>query len=100
MINKPADTTGSKPNELQNTDPWIAEKQATYDDLKADLNAKILEVSMTIRKEYPELSKFIEEMTETIPDKKNPTVSLNSLTNHYESLCVMLTKYRQESPAK
>ena len=35
---------------------------------------------------YPELSKYIEEMQETIPDEKDPEVTRRHLQTYYESL--------------
>lgn len=63
------------------------------------LNSKILEITMTIRNQYPELSKFIEEMSMTIPDEKNPEITLKNLQSYYDSLKAMLDKYILEHPA-
>ena len=37
-----------------------------------ELNEEILEMTMNIRNNYPELSKYLEEMTITLPDDKHP----------------------------
>ncbi len=100
MIKKSSDTEGSKPNELPATDQWTDDQLAAYGQIEADMNAKILEVTMTIRREFPELSKFIEEMPVTVPDKKNPSVTLNNLKGYYESLSGMLHIYREEHGSK
>jgi hypothetical protein len=63
-----------------------------------ELNAKILKITMTIREKHPELSKYLEEMTETIPDEKNPEITLKGLREYYDSLNSMLSKYLQEHP--
>jgi len=68
-------------------------------DAEADLNAKILKITMTIMDQYPELSKYLEEMPVTIPNKKNPDITLNNLKTYYESLSLMLNKYKSEHPA-
>ncbi len=61
-----------------------------------DLNSKILSLTMKIRDQYPELYKYIEEMQETIPDKKNPEISSRNLKVYYDSLNSMLSKYLLE----
>jgi hypothetical protein len=61
---------------------------------KENLNAKIMEVTLTIEEHYPELSKYLEEMPETIPTEENPEISLNHLRSYYESLILMLNKYK------
>jgi hypothetical protein len=64
------------------------------------MNEKILQITMTIREKHPELSKYLEEMTETIPDEKNPEITLKDLKAYYNSLSTMLSKYEIEHPAK
>lgn len=61
---------------------------------------KVLKITMKIRDQYPELSKYFIEMPETIPDEKNPEVSLNSLKAYYESLNSTLNKYMLENEVK
>ena len=58
-----------------------------------ELNSKILKITMTIKDQYPELSKYIEEMPVTIPDEKNPEITLKNLKAYYDSLNSMLNKY-------
>jgi hypothetical protein len=58
-----------------------------------ELNEKILSVTMTIKEHYPELSKYLEEMTNTIPDEKDPEINRKNLKNYYDSLTSMLNKY-------
>jgi len=74
------------------------EKTFSNEDAEADLNAKILKITMTIMDQYPELSKYIEEMPVTIPNEKNPDITLNNLKTYYESLSLMLNKYKTEHP--
>jgi iron-sulfur cluster repair protein YtfE (RIC family) len=57
------------------------------------LNAKILKVTMTIREQFPELIKYLEEVTDTIPDKKDPDINLKNLSAYYETLKSMLNEY-------
>jgi hypothetical protein len=61
--------------------------------LENELNADILNITMTIRNEYPELSKYLNEMTETIPDISKPEMSNNVLFNYLNSLDSMLKEY-------
>ena len=101
----------SKENEMlkQDSDKQHKEIQADFngqgpettfsnEDAEADLNAKILKITMTIMDQYPELSKYIEEMPVTIPNEKNPDITLNNLKTYYESLSLMLNKYKTEHP--
>ena len=96
----PPDAHDAEPNELPATDTWSDAQLATYTQIEADLNAKILEVTMSIRQEFPELSKFIEEMPVTVPDKKDPAVTLTNLKGYHESLGLMLNKYRKDHEAR
>ncbi len=61
-----------------------------------ELNAKILKITMTIKDQHPELSKYIEEMPVTIPDEKHPEITLKSLKAYYDSLNAILNKYTIE----
>jgi hypothetical protein len=65
-----------------------------------ELNAKILKITMTIKDKHPELSKYIEEMNATIPDEKNPEITLKNLNTYYDSLNALLSKYILEHPDK
>jgi len=89
-----------EPNEIQASESWSDAQLANYAKVEAELNSQILEVTMTIRKEFPELSHFIEEMPQTVPDMKQPRVTLSNLTNYLESLLEMLKKYREDHRAK
>lgn len=74
-------------------------KTFSNDDAEADLNSKILKITMTIMDQYPELSKYIEEMPVTIPNENNPEITLSNLKAYYESLSLMLNKYKTEHPS-
>jgi len=63
-----------------------------------ELNEKILQITMKIKDNFPELSKYIEEMHVTIPDEKNPEITLDNLHTYYQSLNIMLRKYILEHP--
>ena len=75
------------------------EKTYNNEDAEADLNSKILKITVTIMDRYPELSKYIEEMPVTIPNEKNTDVTLNNLRTYYESMSLILNKYKPEHPS-
>lgn len=58
-----------------------------------ELNDAILEITMKIRNDYPELSKYLSEMPVTIPDITNPEINIKTLTDYYKSLEAILKKY-------
>ena len=81
--------------------PQIPKRTLSDEDAEADLNSKILKITMTIMEQYPELSKYLEEMPVTIPHESNPEITKNKLNNlkaYYESLSLMLNKYKMEHP--
>jgi len=61
--------------------------------IENELNADILNITMTIKNDYPELSKYLNEMTETIPDISKPEMNNNVLFNYLNSLNSMLKEY-------
>jgi hypothetical protein len=58
-----------------------------------ELNEKILKITLLIKTEYPELSKYLLEMPETIPDVKNPEMNAKVLKEYLNSLKEILDKY-------
>ena len=62
------------------------------------LNEQILKITMTIKEQYPELMKYLEEMPEAIRDEKKLGITQNDLQVYYDSLNLMLTKYKVEHP--
>ncbi len=58
------------------------------------LNADILEITLVIQSEYPELSKYSGEMPITIPNESHHIINLKSLQDYYESLSCLLEDYR------
>ena len=58
-----------------------------------ELNKDILEITMIIKEEHPELSKYLSEMGETIPDTIHPVVDSETLQHYYNSLATMLKEY-------
>jgi hypothetical protein len=58
-----------------------------------EMYARILKVTMFINTEYPELSKYLLEIPETIPDINNPEMNMQVLKNYFNSLEQLLIKY-------
>jgi hypothetical protein len=58
-----------------------------------ELNQAILEITMKIRNEYPELNKYLSEMPVTIPDVDQPEMTIKVLSDYLESLENLLKKY-------
>jgi len=59
------------------------------------LNADILQITLKIREKYPELTKYISEMPETIPNQEFPEINAKILKEYYDSLKEIMTKYGQ-----
>lgn len=53
----------------------------------------ILKITTTIREEFPELIKFLNEMPDTIPNVENPEITRKSLEEYFNSLQNLLLKY-------
>lgn len=62
-----------------------------------DINAKILRITATIKDHYPELAKNMDEMPVKSSTEDNQEITLEHLTNYYESLNSVLSNYRQKS---
>ncbi len=58
-----------------------------------EINNDILKITMTIQEKFPELSKYIAEMPETIPDSDDPEINIKNLKSYYDSLEALLKKY-------
>lgn len=56
-------------------------------------NAKILALTMKIRTQNPELSKYLLEMPITIPDIVKPEINNKALQEYYNSLKILLKEY-------
>jgi hypothetical protein len=65
-----------------------------------DLNAKILQITMLIQEKYPELSKYLSEMSATIPIEEHLKINSEELQKYYNSLDQLLKKYILEHPKK
>ncbi|MFV5692132.1 hypothetical protein ACM55K_08925 [Flavobacterium sp. LT1R49] len=62
-------------------------------ETEKELNDAILKLTLKIRNEYPELSKYLIEMPVTIPDNNSPEINIKILKDYYESLNSILKKY-------
>lgn len=60
---------------------------------EAELNENIVKITMTIRNEFPELMKFLNEMPVTIPNLENPAINNKILQDYFDSLVDLLRKY-------
>lgn len=58
-----------------------------------ELNENISKITTTIREEFPELIKFLNEMPETIPDVAHPEINTKNLQNYFNSLENLLLEY-------
>lgn len=60
---------------------------------ETEINENILKITMTIRNEFPELMKFLNEMPETIPNEESPEINKKILQEYFNSLLDILRKY-------
>ena len=67
---------------------------------EAQLNDDILKITLMIREKYPELSKYVSEMSITIPDVKSHEINAKILTDYYDSLEAIVENYAQNQTAK
>ncbi len=58
-----------------------------------ELIVNISKITMTIREEFPELMKFLNEMPETIPDVAHPEITTKILQDYFNTLENLLQKY-------
>lgn len=58
-----------------------------------ELNTAILEITLKIKEQSPELSKYILEMPVTIPNLENPEISNKALQDYYDSLVIIFNDY-------
>lgn len=58
-----------------------------------ELNAEILEITMKIQEEYPELSKYIAEIPITIPNEVTPEITIKVLIDYYKTLHSLVSDY-------
>ncbi len=60
------------------------------------LNEQILAKTLWIRKNEPELCKFLNEMPVSIPTEENPTIDQKNLSDYLDSLNQLIENYRKE----
>ena len=69
-----------------------------YEETLREYNEKIRKITDKIEAEHPELIKYLDEMTVTIPDDNHPEMTIKALREYYESLIALLDKYILEHP--
>lgn len=62
-----------------------------------ELNEKIVELTNSIRKNHPELVKFLDELPITVPYQENPSVTIKALSDYYDSLVKLVKGYEKNS---
>jgi len=67
--------------------------------IKVFLNSEIIKITNRINDSYPELSKYVGEMRTTIAADKNLEVSVESLSQYYDSLNSLLNNYIRDHSA-
>ena len=65
-------------------------------ETEEELNEKIMKITMVIQENYPELSKYLNEMPVTIPVDNHPEVKVKNLQNYYNSLISIFRNYVAE----
>jgi hypothetical protein len=78
-------------NEIECT----SEKLINYMQLEKVYNTKIIDIILKIQNDYPELSKYIDEMPVTIPNSNNPEINFKNQKQYYCSLELLLNIYKQ-----
>ena len=58
-----------------------------------EVNEDILKITTTIKQEFPELLKYLNEMPVTISNSIHPEINIKVLTDYYDSLDALLTDY-------
>ncbi len=61
------------------------------------LNEDILKMTEKIRKNHPELLKYLNELPVTIPSKKDPSITINSLSSYLDSLVEIVEAYEDNN---
>jgi len=65
-------------------------------ETEEEINAKILKITMVIQENYPELSKYLNEMPITIPTDNRPEVNVQNLQKYYDNLLTLFRNYVAE----
>jgi hypothetical protein len=61
---------------------------------ESQLNEEILKITNTIRSEFPELVKFLNEMPITIPIDNSPEINIQILEKYLNSLIDLVKNYK------
>ena len=56
----------------------------------------IAKLNIEIRDKYPEMAKYLNEMSITNPDIEHPRINVELLNDYYETLKMMIDKYAKE----
>ena len=65
-------------------------------ETEEEINAKIMKVTMVIQENYPELSKYLNEMPITIPIDSNTEINVKNLQKYYDTLVALFRNYVAE----
>jgi hypothetical protein len=65
-------------------------------ETEEEINAKIMKVTMVIQENYPELSKYLNEMPITVPIDSNPEINVKNLQKYYDTLVALFRNYVAE----
>ena len=60
-----------------------------------ELDTDILKITVKIKEQFPELSKYVLEMPVTMPSVENPEMNGKALEDYYESLETLLKDYTE-----
>ena len=63
-----------------------------------ELSDKIFKITVLIQERYPQLSKYLAEVQETLPSLEHPHVDASDLANYYRTIEEMLKDYLLEHP--
>lgn len=67
-------------------------------ETKKELTDKILQLTILIQERYPELSKYLSEVQDTLPVLEHPEVDAEALAKYYQTIDEMLKDYLLEHP--
>jgi len=73
-----------------------SDKSKSYQLLEKELNAEIMAITLAIKSQFPELSKYIDEMPLNLPETDDYEIKLKDLRDYHDSLAAMLAKYKAE----
>lgn len=68
--------------------------------MKTELNEMILNITNNIRENYPELLKYLDELPITLPNEKDPLITVKILSSYYNSLKTIIERYEKNENVK